>query len=173
MVNEFLDTLSNQLRPMAENDFKVMGKMKNEEIGVGAGGLAAWDTAYFTAKYKKKFLQVSTSEFTPYFSLGGCMEGLNNLMQSLYGISLENTEMNPGESWAQDIYKLTVKHESEGVLGHIYCDLFDRTGKPNQDCHFTIQGGKSLPDGSYQVILLIMHARLGPNNIFLCRFYYI
>lgn len=152
MVNEFLQTLTDQLRSRAESDFRLMSTMKQTEIGGGEGSaVAAWDTAYYTAKYKKKFLQVSASEFTPYFSLGGCMEGLNNLMQSLYGITMENTEMAPGESWAPDIYKLTVRHENEGVLGHIYCDLFDRAAKPNQDCHFTIQGGKELADGTYQV----------------------
>lgn len=49
------------------------------------------------------------------------------------------------------MYKLGVVHEQEGLLGHIYCDLYERPGKPHQDCHFTIQGGKLLPDGSYQV----------------------
>ena len=34
------------------------------------------------------------------------MEGLNNLMNSLYSISLVNDEMAPGEVWASDVYKL-------------------------------------------------------------------
>lgn len=96
MVNDFLETLTNELRPRAEADFQIMNEMKQNEMGTKKCALAAWDTPYYTAKYKKQFLQVSASEFTPYFSLGGCMEGLNNLMKSLYGITLENTEFNPG-----------------------------------------------------------------------------
>lgn len=56
-----------------------------------------------------------------------------------------------GESWSPDVYKLAVEHAAEGLLGHVYCDLYERPGKPHQDCHFTIQGGKMLPDGTYQV----------------------
>lgn len=95
MVNEFLANLSNELKPRAENDFQLMAKMKRSEIG-NKVNLAAWDTPYYTAKLKKQWLQVSVSEFTPYFSLGGCMEGLNYVMKCLYGITLENTEMQPG-----------------------------------------------------------------------------
>ena len=46
---------------------------------------------------------------------------------------------------------ILVVHSTDGLLGYIYCDFFERPGKGNQDCHFTIQGGKSMPDGSYQV----------------------
>lgn len=159
MVNEFLQTLNEELRPRAERDFGLMQKMKNAENRFESP-LATWDTPYFTSTLKKRCLQASASEFSPYFSLGACMEGLNLLMTSLYGISLENTEMEPGESWSHDIYKLAVTHESEGLLGYIYCDLFERPGKPNQDCHFTIQGGKVMPDSSYQNPIVVVMLNL-------------
>uniref|UniRef100_A0A182NH99 Peptidase M3A/M3B catalytic domain-containing protein n=1 Tax=Anopheles dirus TaxID=7168 RepID=A0A182NH99_9DIPT len=159
MVGLFLDALNEQLQPRAAKDFSIMQKMKTAECGFQVP-LAAWDTPYFTASLKRKYLQASASEFSPYFSLGACMEGLNLLTKSLFGITLENTEMQPGESWFHDIYKLAVVHESEGLLGYIYCDLFERQGKPNQDCHFTIQGGKVLPDGSFQNPIVVVMLNL-------------
>lgn len=151
MVEQFLDILSEKLRPRAQKDFEIMQQMKLSDGGINTP-LAAWDTPYFTSRMKNKCLQISSqaTEFMPYFSLGGCMEGFNNLMRSLFGIRLENTEMGPGESWSDDVYKLCVIDENDQLLGHIYCDFFERTGKPNQDCHFTIQGGKTLPNGEYQ-----------------------
>ena len=62
-----------------------------------------------------------------------------------------------GEIWHPDVYKLAVRDcDSHSILGHIYCDFFIRSGKPHQDCHFTIQGGRMLGDKSYQVNLLFM-----------------
>lgn len=118
-VIAFLDELSEGLRSRADKDFEIMYQhkvsyrnylekiclqysiLKVKDSGKNLP-LAAWDTPYFTAKIKKQWLQTSPSEFTPYFSLGGCMEGLNNLMQALYGITLQNTELEPGEL---EIYK--------------------------------------------------------------------
>uniref|UniRef100_T1P7J4 Peptidase family M3 n=1 Tax=Musca domestica TaxID=7370 RepID=T1P7J4_MUSDO len=160
MVKEFIDELTRELRPRADADFRIMEEMKRKESGNKNAKLAAWDTPYFTSLMKRNALNANANEFLPYFSLGGCMQGLDNLMRSLYGISLQNTEMEPGESWHNDIYKLSVVHEKEGLLGYIYCDFFERNGKPNQDCHFTIQGGKRWSDGSYQLPIVVVMLNL-------------
>uniref|UniRef100_A0A1A9WMX6 Peptidase M3A/M3B catalytic domain-containing protein n=1 Tax=Glossina brevipalpis TaxID=37001 RepID=A0A1A9WMX6_9MUSC len=160
MVTDFIDVLTKELKPRAEKDFRTMENMKRRECGNSDVTVAVWDTPYFTSLMKRNALNASADEFLPYFSLGGCMEGLNNLLRSLYGISLQNTLMEPGESWHNDIYKLSVVHEKEGLLGYIYCDFFERENKPNQDCHFTIRGGKLMSDGSYQLPVVVVMLNL-------------
>ncbi|XP_049882369.1 mitochondrial intermediate peptidase [Pectinophora gossypiella] len=162
-VRKFLDILSDNLYDRARLDFDAMLKMKRIETPY-QDKLMCWDTPYFTHKAKTQLLNVDNSDFSPYFSLGGCMEGLDMLCQELYGIRLKSEEMLPGESWAPDVYKLGVVHETEGLLGHIYCDLYERPGKPHQDCHFTIQGGKLLPDGSYQNPVVVVMLSLAGGH---------
>ncbi|KAL0117291.1 hypothetical protein PUN28_010266 [Cardiocondyla obscurior] len=155
VVNEFLDILNDNLQPKAAQDFQEMQKMKNAESRIKQE-LMPWDTPYFMAKAKKAWLNISSAELAPYFSLGACMEGLNFLTQSLYRVKLESVPVLSGEVWANNVHKLAVIDEEEGTLGYIYCDFYERTGKPNQDCHFTIQGGKQLSDGSYQIPIVVL-----------------
>ena len=155
VVNEFLEILAEKLRPHSEKDLGVMRSMKKVEVGSDSD-ICPWDTPYYTRKIKREWLQAPSSDFSPFFSLGNCMEGLNLLVDALYGIKLKTVDMMPGEAWTQDVYKLEVVHESEGVLGYIYCDFYQRSGKPNQDCHFTIRGGKVLADGSYQNPIVVL-----------------
>ncbi|XP_026319836.1 mitochondrial intermediate peptidase [Hyposmocoma kahamanoa] len=162
-VRKFIDILSDNLYDRAKMDFEAMLQMKRRETPY-QDSLQCWDTPFFTHKAKTQLLNVANSDFSPYFSLGGCMEGLNMLCQELYGISLVSEEMLPGESWSPDVYKLAVVHESEGLLGHIYCDLYERPGKPHQDCHFTIQGGKLLPDGTYQNPIVVVMLSLSGGH---------
>ncbi|XP_037728638.1 mitochondrial intermediate peptidase [Drosophila subpulchrella] len=156
IVREFIDQLSEKLRPRADADFAQMTQMKRRESGQAGAMAEVWDTPYFTSRLRRQSLKAHTNEFLPFFSLGGCMEGLDNLLQALYGVRLENTDIEPGESWHNDVYKLAAVHETEGLLGYIYCDFFERAGKPSQDCHFTIQGGKRLPDGTYQLPVVVV-----------------
>ncbi|XP_039758987.1 mitochondrial intermediate peptidase [Pararge aegeria] len=162
-VRQFLDILSDNLHDRANIDFEAMTEMKRKETPYQKS-LMCWDTPYFTHKAKTQLLNVASSDFNPYFSLGACMEGLNMLCQELYGITLQSEQMLPGESWSPDVYKLAVVAEDEGLLGHIYCDLYERPGKPHQDCHFTIQGGKLLPDGSYQNPIVVVMLSLSGGH---------
>lgn len=155
VVYDFLNILNDNLKLKAAQDFQQMQEMKDTESSTKQE-IMQWDTAYFTAKAKRSWLKMSSSEFTPYFSLGACMDGINILTQSLYGIRLESTAISPGEVWANNIQKITVIDENNSELGYIYCDFFEREGKPNQDCHFTIRGGRQLADGTYQTPIAVL-----------------
>ena len=76
----------------------------------------------------------------------------------------------PGELWHPSVIKLIVKDPeiSQDAIGVIYCDLFERSGKPHQDCHFTIHGGRRRIDGSYQtpkVVLMLNLPRSEFNSL--------
>ncbi|CAM9130125.1 unnamed protein product, partial [Lampetra planeri] len=47
---------------------------------------------------------IEPSLYSPYFSLGACMEGLNNLFSQLYGVSLMSEHPSAGEVWNDDIF---------------------------------------------------------------------
>ncbi|KAF5272056.1 hypothetical protein FQR65_LT05038 [Abscondita terminalis] len=162
-VMEFLDTLSEGLEDRAAEDFTIMDHMKRRE-NVASSPLQVWDTAYFTKKAKQDIFNVRSVDFSAYFSLGSCMEGLNNLFTNLYGIGFVVKQTMPGECWSSDVFKIEVTHEREGLLGYIYCDFYERNGKLGQDCHFTIRGGKLMPDDSYQHPVVVLMLNLPQPN---------
>lgn len=55
-------------------------------------------------------MKYSMIDYASYFSLGDCMEGLNLIFSSLYGIKLLFEDLVPGEEWADRIYKLAGKY---------------------------------------------------------------
>ena len=57
---------------------------------------------------------ISGEEFSPYFSLGNCMEGLNIVLKSLYDVTLQNVEPQNGELWSDEVYKLV--HSFSSIL---------------------------------------------------------
>ncbi|KAF3692966.1 Mitochondrial intermediate peptidase [Channa argus] len=74
---------------------------------------------------------IEPSLYSPYLSLGGCMEGLNNLFSHLFGVSFMSEHPSAGEVWSEDVRKL--------------------------DCHFTIRGGRWCQEtGQYQLPVVVL-----------------
>lgn len=161
MVNNFLTTLGDKLKPRAEEDFAEIRKLKLK-FGSSSDVVMPWDVAYYAGLARHDRCQVNNWDLAPYFSLGSCMEGLNYLFEQIYGVTLKHETPNPGEIWCPDIHKIAVQHETEGTLGFIYCDFFERAGKPHQDCHFTIRGGRQQADGTYQLPIVVLMLNMPP-----------
>ncbi|OWF56707.1 mitochondrial intermediate peptidase-like [Mizuhopecten yessoensis] len=162
-VMDFLENLADSIRPRADADYADMRRLKLAEGGI-ENSILAWDPPYYSAKGRQLVSNLKSYEVMPYFSIGGCMEGLSNLYKCLFNVTLQNVKLENGEAWAKDIHKLAVVHESEGVLGYIYCDFFERPDKPPQDCHYTIQGGRQKQDGQYQLPIVVLQLNFSASR---------
>eukprot|EP00092_Neocalanus_flemingeri_P039565 GFUD01043081.1.p1 GENE.GFUD01043081.1~~GFUD01043081.1.p1 ORF type:complete len:706 (-),score=245.82 GFUD01043081.1:139-2256(-) len=159
-IGQFLTSLASQLPDRVAGDHMAMSNMKRRTHPM-CSPLAMWDVPYFSGQARGTWFSLDLETVCEYFSLGVAMEGLNELFQSLYGVELVVEDTREGELWAQDVFKLAVKDSSQ-LLGHIYCDFFKRAGKPHQDCHFTIRGGREKSDGSYQDPVVVLMLNLPP-----------
>uniref|UniRef100_A0A2K5Z181 Mitochondrial intermediate peptidase n=1 Tax=Mandrillus leucophaeus TaxID=9568 RepID=A0A2K5Z181_MANLE len=140
-------------------DFEMIREMKMK-LNPQNSEVMPWDPPYYSGVIRAERYNIEPSLYCPFFSLGACMEGLNILLNRLLGISLYAEQPAKGEVWSEDVRKLAVVHESEGLLGYIYCDFFQRADKPHQDCHFTIRGGRLKEDGDYQLPVVVLMLNL-------------
>ncbi|XP_024910966.1 mitochondrial intermediate peptidase [Cynoglossus semilaevis] len=178
-VMNFLQMLTDKLTDRTAKDFRMMGDMK-KKLNPRNSELMPWDHPFLSGVLRAERYNIEPSLYSPYLSLGACMEGLNNLFSQLYGVSLVSQQPSAGEVWSEDVRKLAVVHETEGLLGYIYCDFFQRSNKPHQDCHFTIRGGRWCSEtGQYQLpvgvlmLRLPRHSRSEVTAVFLVLYIYI
>ncbi|XP_060902191.1 mitochondrial intermediate peptidase-like [Labrus mixtus] len=155
-VMSFLKLLTEKLSDRTAKDFQMMRDMK-KKLNPRNSELMPWDHPFLSGVLRAERYNIEPSLYSPYLSLGACMEGLNNLFSQLYGVSFMSEQPTAGEVWSDDVHKLAVVHDTEGLLGYIYCDFFHRPDKPHQDCHFTIRGGRWCEDmGQYQLPVVVL-----------------
>jgi len=159
-INQFLSCLARQLPDRVKPDLEHMLFMK-KRLNPSCKPLAMWDVPYFSGQARASWFRLDMERVCEHFSLGVAMDGLNSLFQDIYGVEMVVEETRDGELWAPDVFKLAVR-DSTNTLGHIYCDFFIRKGKPQQDCHFTIRGGRQRSDGSYQDPVVVLMLNLDP-----------
>ncbi|CAJ1065767.1 mitochondrial intermediate peptidase-like [Xyrichtys novacula] len=163
-VMNFLQLLTDKLSDRTAKDFEMMRNMK-KKVNPRGSDLMPWDHPFLSGVLRAERYNIEPSLYSPYFSLVSCMDGLNNLFSQLYGVSLMSEQPAAGEVWNEDVRKLAVVHETEGLLGYIYCDFFHRPDKPHQDCHFTIRGGRWCQETSqYQLPVVVLMLSLPQPN---------
>ncbi|UJR25376.1 hypothetical protein I4U23_006724 [Adineta vaga] len=164
-VTEYLQEIMNAIRPLADRDIQLMQILKNGRQSSSTNRpMAPWDVARSEAKFRSEILNINTQEYTPYFSLGACMDGLNLICNKLFNVTLNKQTTAPGETWHPSVVKLSVDHVTEGTVGYIYCDLFERKEKIPHDCHFTIQCSRRRADGSSQLPIVVLHVNIPPST---------
>ncbi|XP_042908420.1 mitochondrial intermediate peptidase [Parasteatoda tepidariorum] len=163
-VHEFLKLTNEKIKTNANEDYNHLLKLK-QECSQKSQALMPWDVPYLIAQSKYNEFDMNISDYSPYFSLGACMDGLNYIFNALYNVTLQVEDVKDGEIWHDDVRKLSVVEGNE-ILGYIYCDFFERPKKPNQDCHFTIQGGRLCSDDTYQKPIVVLMLNLPNPSLF-------
>ncbi|KAJ3290651.1 Mitochondrial intermediate peptidase [Borealophlyctis nickersoniae] len=165
-VMSFLESVAAAHKPKAQADVSRLQNVKRAHATTAerTPTINSWDRSYYaqfispssaladTQSSSDPFHPSPTTEHapvSPYFSVGTTFEGLSSLFTTLYGISLQPAPVRIGETWHPDVRKLDVVHETDGKIGIIYCDLYQRDGpgrKYDTAAHFTIRCSRKVDE---------------------------
>lgn len=145
-VRNFLTSLSSSNRLHLESELEILASLKRQS-SKGDGALNPWDHAYFMNRHLQlTSLPASRSAdaVSSYFSVGTVIQGLSDLFNMLYGLRLVSVPVADGETWHEDVRRLNVVSDTDGLVGVIYCDLFSRQGKLRNPTHFTLRCSREI-----------------------------
>lgn len=175
-VLDFLKNLEQQIQPQYQKDLEILSRAKLQVEG--SSKIEAWDVKFYT-KLLKAQLGVDPSELAPYFGLENCLNGIQVLVDKLFGIEMKEEPMNEGETWDTDddgmtphgrIRKFFFSNQAtQEPLGTMYIDLHPRPGKYTHAAHFTVRCGcrVSGPDSDYQlpIVALVCNMNSGAATL--------
>ncbi|KAI9003094.1 hypothetical protein BC832DRAFT_532368 [Gaertneriomyces semiglobifer] len=152
-VSSFLEALHAAQRPSAIQRLQTLRQLKHR-LG-SKSDVQIWDRLFLSQFIPSPVASDNAAvsggaNLSHYFTAGSVFAGLSKLFQALYGITLEPTSVSPSEAWHPDVRKLQVVHETEGLIGVIYCDLYRRKDnaahKFEGSAHFTVRCSRRVDD---------------------------
>lgn len=146
-VLNFMSDLIRRAHDQAEVEFNRLQDFAHECDD--ATELAPWDIAYLSEKKMQARYAISQEELRPYFPLHKVMEGMFNIINTLYGMTLN--EVTPVDVWHSDVTCYRVMDNEKKLRGYVYVDLFARPHKRGGAWMDSCQSRRKLADGNIQL----------------------
>ena len=122
-VLDFLRELAAKAKPFAERDLRELREFAAHELGLNE--LQPWDAAYVSEKLRQSRYAFSEHEVKQYFPEPRVLDGLFNVVQRLYKVSIVADE---APSWDADTHFYRIERDGKAI-GHFYLDLHARETK--------------------------------------------
>lgn len=119
-VADFLMHLAELSRGAAEKEYREL----NEWAGIE---LQAWDVAYYAEKLCLERFSISDEELRPYFPLPRVLDGLFDVLQQLYGVTVK--EKDDVDRWQPAVRYFALHDPTGAEIGGFYIDLYSRPNK--------------------------------------------
>lgn len=124
-VIDFILDLAKRARRSAEKDFFELKGFAKTEYGVSE--LNAWDIPYYSERLKEYRYSISQETLRPYFPLPKVLQGLFQIIEKLFAVSIEKVAHDHLWDDKVEFYKIT--NENHETLGYFYFDPFVRKNK--------------------------------------------
>ncbi len=121
----FLRSLAEKALPHARRDMRELNEFAASQGA--ATPLKAWDLAYWSEKLREERFAVSDEELRPYLSLDGCLKGMLDVTNQLFGIEFRANADAP--VWHPDVRYYDVVDAEGSKLAGFYIDVYARKGK--------------------------------------------
>lgn len=135
-AQNFIDKVSAVATPRANAEYQeLLARLK--KIDPKATRVADWQKAYLEHLVKKEKYDVNSQEVRQYFRYENVRQGIFNLMETMFGISIRpwNTDV-----WHESVTAYEIV-ENNKVIGRFYLDMHPRDGKYKHAAQFSITSG--------------------------------
>ena len=150
-VASFLTNLHSELKPLVDAEFEHIKYAKADDVrhDFSEPKIYPGDGQYYSRVLNERFLVENHKHnmFLDLLEFENVIEGLNVFCEDILKISLVAESPMVGELIDNNVVKVGVFDEREGLIGYIYLDLYERENKTPRTCLHTITCGtrKQIP----------------------------
>ena len=138
-IEELHELLAAKAKPAAQ---KELDELKEYAASKGhAGALEHWDVPFWAERLREERFDYSDEELRPYFALPVVLDGLFQLIERLFGVTVHGAD-GKAEVWNDDVRYFEVK-EGAKVIASFYLDPYSRPADKRGGAWMDVCVGKS------------------------------
>ena len=157
-VDSFLTNFAHKAKPFAQKDWRELSEFAKTELAI-TEGLEPWDIAFASEKLKQERYSFSENELKQYFPLPKVLDGLFEVIQTLFGVKIEKADL---PTWHADVQSFAVKNTKGEITAYFYLDPYARPGKRGGAWMDDARGRRELPNGEIQVPVAYLVCNFAP-----------
>ncbi|MEM1231567.1 MAG: M3 family metallopeptidase, partial [Pseudomonadota bacterium] len=156
--------LETAARPVAVRERTALERFMRDELGDEQATLAPWDVAFWAERQQESLYSYDSEALRAYFQLPRVLDGLFELVTTLYGVRVREAPSGAVPVWHDDVTFYEVLRDDQVIAG-FYVDPLARPGEKRGGAWMNDVVGRSrllAPPGasaSLPVALFVMNAR--------------
>jgi oligopeptidase A len=157
-VDLFLTNFAIKSKPFAQKDWQELCEYAKEELGFEEG-LEPWDIPFAAEHLKQARYSFSENELKQYFPLPKVLDGLFQVIQTLFGVKIEVADL---PTWHANVQSFAVKDLAGEIRAYFYLDPYARPGKRGGAWMDDARGRRELPNGEIQIPVAYLVCNFAP-----------
>lgn len=157
-VDSFLTNFAQKAKPFALKDWQELSEFAKTELSI-TDGLEPWDVAFASERLKQERYSFSENELKQYFPLPKVLDGLFQVIQTLFGVKIEAASL---PTWHADVQSFSVKNAKGNIVAYFYLDPYARPGKRGGAWMDDARGRRVLPNGDIQIPVAYLVCNFAP-----------
>jgi oligopeptidase A len=146
-VDVFLTNFAIKAKPFAQKDWQELGEFSKTELKL-TDGLEPWDIPFAAERLKQARYAFSENELKQYFPLPKVLDGLFQVIQSLFDVRIEAANL---PTWNDNVQSFAVKDRAGQTQAYFYLDPYARPGKRGGAWMDDARGRRELLNGEIQI----------------------
>jgi oligopeptidase A len=157
-VDLFLTNFALKSKPFAQKDWQELCEYAKAELGF-TDGLEPWDIPFAAERLKQARYAFSENELKQYFPLPKVLDGLFQVIQTLFGVKIEAADL---PTWHADVQSFAVKDLAGKIRAYFYLDPYARPGKRGGAWMDDARGRRVLANGEIQIPVAYLVCNFAP-----------